>query len=568
MAEFFQDGPRLSNPYDADWTLRRCLARLLPASLLVEIEPGLRALGARAAGEMLDLSAAAEADPPRHVPFDAWGRRVDHIATSPAWERLHAIAAEEGIVATAYERRHGALSRVHQFARLYLYHPSSAIASCPMAMTDGAARVLELFAEDDLRAHALPRLLSREPSTFWTSGQWMTEREGGSDVSGTATVARREGDGFRLYGSKWFTSATSAPMALTLARLDGAPAGSRGLTMFYLELRDPAGHLQGVRVLRLKDKLGTRALPTAELELDGVPARQIGGAGRGVATIATLLNITRLYNACCASGYLARALQLARDYAGRRRAFGRTLAEQPLHVETLAGLAAEHAAALQLTFRCAELCGREETGEATAAEHALLRLLTPIAKALTARQAVAGVSEALEAFGGAGYVEDTGLPVLLRDAQVLAIWEGTTNVLALDALRAAAREDALPPLVADLERLLAAARGGPLVEAAHRLRQLAGACQAWWRRTAPEGGDELEAGARAFALGLGRAYAGALLVAQAAWELERGDGEAAATAVAAARRFADSHLSAPPGPATDAVGARRLVFAGSEAGVA
>jgi alkylation response protein AidB-like acyl-CoA dehydrogenase len=422
--------------------------------------------------------------------------------------------------------------------------------------------VLDLFADETLAARALPHLLSRDPATFWTSGQWMTERSGGSDVGDTATVARRDGEGFRLHGSKWFTSATSAPMALTLARLEGAPAGSHGLTLFYLELRDARGELQGVRVLRLKDKLGTRALPTAELELDGVPARQVGAAGRGVATVATLLNVTRLYNACCATGTLARALQLARDYARRRRAFGRPLAQHALHVETLAGLAAEHASALQLTFRCAELCGREETGEATAAERALLRLLTPIAKAATGRQAVAGASEALEAFGGAGYVEDTGLPVLLRDAQVLSIWEGTTNVLALDALRAAAREEAMPPLVADLERLLAAARGGALVEAAHRLRQLAGACQAWWRRTAPEGGEALEMGARAFALGLGRAYAGALLVAQAAWELDQGDGEVAAAAVAVARRFAEGHLSAPPGLAVDAGAARRLGFAG------
>lgn len=558
MEEFFQDAPRLGNPYDADPVLRQLLARLLGDEVLAEVEPGLRSLGERAAGEMLALAGEAEAHEPRHIAYDAWGRRVDRIETAPAWDRLHAIAAEEGIVATAYERRHGPLSRVHQFARLYLFHPSSALVSCPLAMTDGAARLLALEGDEDLRARVVPRLTSRDPARLWTSGQWMTERAGGSDVGRTATVARPDGaGGYRLSGVKWFTSATTAEMALTLARIEGAPEGSRGLSVFCVELRDEAGRLRGIEVLRLKEKLGTRALPTAELALCDTPARLVGAPGRGVATIATLLNVTRLYNACCACGYLARALQLARDYARRREAFGRPLAAHPLHVETLAALAAEHAGALQLTFRAAELCGREETGAAREEEIALLRLVTPLAKALTGKQAVAGVSEALECFGGAGYLEDSGLPVLLRDAQVLPIWEGTTNVLALDLLRAMAKGAGLAPLVADLERQLAAVRAPELVETVHRLRQSAGALQAWFRHAGGDGA-RLTAGARAFALGLARAYAGALLATQADWELARGDG---AVALALARRWAEGHLGAAPGAAAaDPAGALRLVF--------
>lgn len=556
MSEFFQEGPRLGNPYRGDPLLGRLLARLLPRELVAEIEPGLVALGERAASEMPPLAAAAERQPPRHLPFDPWGRRVDAIELSPAWRRLHEIAAEEGIVATAYERRHGALSRLHQFARLYLYHPSSAIYSCPLAMTDGAARALERYADEALRAHALPHLTSRDPQQFWTSGQWMTEKSGGSDVSGTETEARRDGERFRLFGVKWFTSATTAEMALALARIEGAPAGSAGLSMFYLELRDAAGALDGIEILRLKEKLGTRALPTAELRLAGVPARLVGEPGRGVATIATMLNITRLYNACCASGYLARGLALARDYARRRRAFGRQLAEQPLHLETLATVAVEHAGALALTFRAAELLGREECGEASEAERAVLRLLTPLVKLLTGKQAVAGVSELLECFGGAGYLEDTGLPALLRDAQVLPIWEGTTNVLALDLLRALERDEALPSLLDDLDRQLAPARGGDLAEAAHRVWASAGTLQAWVRH-AREDGERLEAGARGFALGLARAYAGALLLAQASWE--RTTSGAAPTA-SAARRWARRHLGEAPVAADDPRDAAELVF--------
>src|SRR5947209_7182653 len=242
-AEFHQDPPRLTNQYDDDPLLAAYLRWRLPREMMSGIEPSLRRMGALAAGEWLALDAAAEANPPRHVPYDAWGRRVDRIETSDAWRALDRIAAEEGLVAIGYERRHGALSRIDQFARLYLYAPSSSTYSCPLAMTDGAARLLELY-PDDVTRHVFEHLTSRDPHRFWTSGQWMTERTGGSDVSGTSTVARVEADGdYRLFGTKWFTSATTAPMALTLARVEGAPAGSRGLSLFYLEVRDAQGEL-------------------------------------------------------------------------------------------------------------------------------------------------------------------------------------------------------------------------------------------------------------------------------------------------------------------------------------
>src|ERR1700749_1458604 len=153
---FIQEGPTLGNQYLSDEVLRAWLARHMPAETLRAIEPGLERLGARAAGEMLALTAEAESQPPQHVPYDAWGRRTDHIQVSAAWEALHRIAAEEGIVATGYERKQGEWSRLHQFARLHLYTPSSAIYSCPLAMTDGAARVIELFGDERLKQEILP----------------------------------------------------------------------------------------------------------------------------------------------------------------------------------------------------------------------------------------------------------------------------------------------------------------------------------------------------------------------------------------------------------------------------
>jgi alkylation response protein AidB-like acyl-CoA dehydrogenase len=517
MSEFFQDGPVLGNQFDEDGVLQGYLRRKLPAEMLADIETGLRRMGERAVTDILALGNAAEASPPRHVPYDAWGRRVDRIEVCEAWKQLERIAAEEGVVATAYERRHGALSRVHQFALLYLYAPSSAIATCPLAMADGAARVIERHGDEWMRANPLRRLTSRSPEENWTSGQWMTERTGGSDVSGTSTVARIAKGVYHLYGTKWFTSATTSPMAMTLARTEDALEGSRGLSLFYVELRDPDGRLQNIFVHRLKDKLGTRALPTAELTLEGTPARLVGGPGDGVKKIAALLNITRGYNACCAAASMRRGLALARDYAGKRRAFGKRLADQPLHRETLAGLQVEFAAAFHLTFRVAELMGKEEIGEANDEESAVLRLLTPIVKLYTAKQAIASASEVLEAFGGAGYVEDIGLPRLLRDAQVLSIWEGTTNVLSLDALRAIQKESALSPFMADIGRRLKAVRTPVLRAAVESVRAAAKRIEAYAESALRENGDYLQAGARAFAFSLARSYAASLLLEHADW---------------------------------------------------
>ncbi len=541
MPDFHQAPPALRNQYDDDRVLRSWLHRVLPPHMLAEVQPELARLGARAAGDILALGEAAEAEPPRHVPYDPWGRRVDRIDTSDAWHELDRISAEEGLVAIGYERVHGSLSRVDQFARLYLFSPSSATYSCPLAMSDGAARCLELYGRDARMRAAFDHLTTRDPSRFWTSGQWMTERTGGSDVSGTTTVARREGDHFRLHGTKWFTSATTSQMAMTLARIEGAPVGSRGLSLFYLELRDGDGRLLDIRVNRLKDKLGTRALPTAELSLEGTPAWLVGDEGRGVRTIATLFNITRIYNACASVAGMRRAIALVRDYAAKRMAFGRPLAEHPLHVETLAELQVEMEGAFHIVFRAVELLGRAECGEANESEQALLRLLTPVVKLYTAKQAIAVASEALEAFGGAGYIEDTGLPRLLRDAQVLSIWEGTTNVLSLDVLRALDGGGAIDALCGDIEARLSSVTRGALGRSAEKVRAAVrtlargAACDRASGARSANGATTLdtperEAGARALAYSIARVYAGALLLDHAAWSIEHERDERAALA--------------------------------------
>jgi acyl-CoA dehydrogenase len=544
---FFQDPPRLGNQYDDDPMLPDVLARTLAPDVAAAIAPELRELGELSGGHYYRYQLADRENEPVLTQWDAWGQRIDRIDVSPLWRDAAVLAAERGLVAAGYEPRFGAAARLHQFALVHTIAPSLDVYTCPLAMTDGAARTLIASGNRDLADRYASRLVSRDPATMWTSGQWMTERTGGSDVSLTETVARKDADGWKLFGTKWFTSATTAEMALTLARPEGNPEGSRGLALFLVVVRGPDGRATGIQVNRLKDKLGTRKVPTAELTLDGAPAILVDKDSDGVKAITPMLAVTRTWNAVCAVSGMRRALALARDYARRRRAFGAPLADKPLHADTLAALEAEYAGAFLLAFRQVELLGRQEHGIATEDEERLARALTPIAKLTTGKQAVAVASEAIESCGGAGYVEDTGLPRLLADAQVLPIWEGTTNVLSLDTLRALGKGGALEAVAADATAHLGQARDPgllPAVTAARRALEHA----AGWATASRMDATRLEAGARRLAMTLGRTLELSYLVAHAQWCIDHGRGGRAA---AAARRLALNGVDHIGDPALD-----------------
>jgi alkylation response protein AidB-like acyl-CoA dehydrogenase len=585
---FQQAPPTLGNQYEDDRVLRSYLARVLPEAMLREIEPSLIKLGRLAGDDLYQMQLADRLNEPRLTQWDSWGARIDQVEVTPLWREAERIAVEYGLVATAYEQRHGSLSRVHQCGLAYLFTPSTDIYSCPLAMTDGAARTLLSSGNQELIDRAVRHLISRNFEDSWTAGQWMTEVTGGSDVGLSQTQAvpaattdeqvSSELETWRLYGTKWFASAITSQIALTLARPEGNPPGGRGLALFYVELRDAAGRLRNIQINRLKDKLGTRKVPTAELTLAGTPAQLVKGPTDGVRNIAPLLNITRLWNGISAVALMRRGLALATDYSHKRIAFGAPLSEKPLHVDTLAGLQAEFEAAFHLAFYIAELTGRaeyearphslhDEPAGLSDNEAPLLRLLTPIMKLTTARQAVHVLSEVIEAFGGAGYVEDTGLPQLLRDAQVLPIWEGTTNVLSLDTLRALdlgpqasrAPTDAirktssatntgaagLLPASAPFEAFkstvlncLTEAHDPRLAGPVSKTQSALAHAETWVTQTSVTD-PALEAGARRFAMTLGRTIELALLIRQAQWSH---DNEADDRSIAAARRFANSNI--------------------------
>lgn len=482
---FHQAEPGLAHPFLGSPVLPSIIERLFPQSSKDEVTRELTTFGNDINTHIRALN--TQISPPSLTQYNHFGRRIDTLHTSEGWRALKRVAAKEGVVSTAYERKYGELSRVLMFTKTYMWCPDSHLVSCPMAMTDGAARVLELIGTDHMKTHLLPRLLSRDPELAFTAGQWMTERPGGSDVSHTETTATpiqvsnelENGAAYILSGVKWFSSATDGQLALALAQL--SPTSSNptpGLGLFLVPLPHvdislftpnsstlPIQPHNGIFIHRLKNKIGTHALPTAELTLDGTIGFLLLPPGpsesrvkpNGVRAIAPVLNITRVHSAAGSTGHLARCLGIAREYAKVRRvAGGRSRGEQvvlvdvPLHNATLARVEVLNRALSHFLFGVVRLLGRAETGTGGEDESRRLRLLTPVLKAFAAERAVGGMEECMAALGGLGYMEETGIGRLIRDSLVEKIWEGTTNVLALDMVRAA-REDSGAPVRAFCE---------------------------------------------------------------------------------------------------------------------
>lgn len=512
---FIQPAVELPDPWRDDGVLRQCLDRILPTAQLRAMEPDCNALADYALHVYARQTTSTPTEP-RLTHWDVWGNRVDRIELTETWREGPVIAARHGLVADGHDRALGEFTRVQQFAKVLLYHVASAFYSCPLAMTDGVATALRDATNKPLRERVLAHLLSRDPATFWISGQWMTENIGGSDVAGSETVARKDADGtWRLTGRKWFTSAINAEVALALARPEGNPAGADGLALFCAESRNPDGSWNGITIDRLKDKLGTRELPTAEIHLDGTRAELVGGTLHGVRAITPVLQVTRLWNAFGSLSTMQRCLALTRDYARRRTAFGRPLIEQPLFADGLSGCDAEYQAALQLALEVALRLGRVESGKSDPRDAALQRLLTPLAKLWVCKLGVRIASETVEAFGGIGYLEDSGIPLLLRDNQVLPIWEGASNVQALDFLRAL-DSTGMDPLLDSVDNWLAEADGSlsrPDAEAVHAAVHHADI----WLRDHAGDANAVQASALRLSLTCARSLAAALLARHAAW---------------------------------------------------
>jgi putative acyl-CoA dehydrogenase len=473
-------------------------------------EPALHALGARAGSAQAQRWAAeANGFPPVLRTHDRYGHRIDEVDFHPSWHELLRVAVGAGLHAAPWASTDPA-RHVARAASFYVWSQVEGGHGCPISMT--YAVVPALRAEPVLAAAYEPGLTARAydpgprpPATKagLLAGMGMTEKQGGSDVRANTTRAEPTADGsYRLTGHKWFCSAPMCDLFLVLAQ------ATEGLTCFLVPRVLPDGSRNTFRLQRLKDKLGNRSNASSEVEFDGTVGWRVGPDGRGVATIIEMVTMTRLDCVLGSAATMRAAVTQAIHHATHRSAFGRPLRSQPLMRSVLADLAVESEAATALAVRLASTVDSGETG--------LGRLATAVAKFWVCKRAGAVTAEALECLGGNGYVEESGLPRLYREAPLNSIWEGSGNVIALDVLRTITRQpESVAAFLAELDA--AAGVDSRLDAAVKRLRGELGAVEATVRRLHGGSGspDDLAGGGRRLATLMALCLQGSLLAQHA-----------------------------------------------------
>lgn len=438
---------QFENLFAQDKTGKKIWSSLLGPSTFNELLPLYERMGKNAA-LATEHAALTDKHPPTLHTHSPQGERIDRIEHHPAYLELQKLSYGAEIVSLKYDPQFLALHKKNRhligFSVAYYFAQTETGLFCPICMTDALGRVLEKHPHHPKAQKILEHISSSDVKTFWSGAMFLTEKQGGSDVGANTTCAEeREGRWF-LHGDKWFCSNADAPVILTLARLPGAAGdlnkGTRGLGLFVVLREDPAQNYKTWITHRLKDKLGVRTMASGEITFNGTEAFLIGGEGEGFKIMTEMVNMSRLYNAVSSVAITRRALMETSAFGHQRKAFGSLLPELPLWRACVSDLAAEFYGALILVFEAIRQLDLADHQDPRGAQ--LARLMTPLAKALTGKLSVFAASECMELIGGNAYIEEHILPRLLRDAQVLPIWEGTTNIQSLDLLRALQKEGA------------------------------------------------------------------------------------------------------------------------------
>jgi acyl-CoA dehydrogenase len=488
MSDMYELMPKANetNFYMADSDLPFLLRQSLSTEDFERAQDILTAMGEIASKRMDKLAEVANRHGPVLQQFDKRGERVDKVIFHPAYHELEHIAYEDFAIAACCHRE-GALGwpgKVPQpvkFALGYLGMQAESGVFCPVSMTDALARVLERYASEQLKRRFMPGLTALKMDELQQGAMFLTEKQGGSDVGLTTTVAKArvsptavEGElqpEWELWGDKWFCSNVSAEVILTLARPEGAPAGTRGLGLFLVPRILDDGTRNAITIQRLKDKLGTRSMATGEVTLHGAQAYLVGKLERGFVQMTEMINLTRIWAAVGSLAAMRRSYLEALVHTRGRVAFGRPLAEHPLMRRQLIDLLIEVEGCAALIFATAAVLERVDRHGAEE-DRRLLRILTPLCKYYIPKRGEYVTLEALEMRGGNGYVEEWVNPRLVRDAIVNVVWEGSSNVIVLDVARAIAREGVDAALFGMLHQRLQSLQHASIVPVAREVQDL------------------------------------------------------------------------------------------------
>lgn len=398
--------------------------------------------------------------------YDRYGEEISEVWVNEGYKKTLEQTYNTGIVGYVHkeipELGHKG-NYMYSYAQGYLLSQTEAGFYCPVTLTMATAYLLDHYADEELRKKFLPHICSTGQVPLYEGATFLTERQGGSDVGANVVKAVKENGAYRLYGEKYFASnAGMCGVAMVLARIDGAVDGSRGLSLFAVPWKLEDGSINGLRIRRLKDKLGVRAVPSGEVEFNGAVAYVVGDPAKGFYYMMEALNLSRVCNAAGSVGIMRRAFVEAKEYAARRSSFGKRLTDYPMVKDSLGKMAAKLHVELATVFDLIQLFEKVSNGTASEQETILNRLYIAIIKKETAEQSIHFAHEAIELHGGNGYIEDFVTPRLLRDAQVLTVWEGTANILALELIRLVKKFNAHLLFIQEMQKRLSRHKDGLL----------------------------------------------------------------------------------------------------------
>ena len=427
------------NFYQSDKIFRNHLKRAVSEGGLAYMQDKLQWTGQQAAGPMNDLSLQADKHGPELVKRNFLGQNINEIRFHPAYWDLMKVAVQSEMFRVKWEpslnKKFSNEKQRLGFASGYLYAMSESGQYCPLCMTDGVARLIDLFCDEEDKARLMPHIYTNKAEDLYTGAMFLTEKTGGSDVGASITTAtHKEDKTYLLNGEKWFCSNANAELIFALARTDEGIKGTRGLSIFLIEKNLPTGEKNVMDVIRLKDKLGVRSMASAECMLTDTHGTLVGSEFEGFKVMVEMISLSRLYNSVAALSASRRALIEAYQFLSHRKSFGKTALEHALIRTKLTELGTLNVANFYLVWKAIELLDLADGGDEKAAQ--LFRLVNPMTKKWSAEMGVYITRESMELMGGLGYIEDGVMPKLMRDVMVLPIWEGSGNVIILDMLRA------------------------------------------------------------------------------------------------------------------------------------